>query len=186
MKHKTIPAILLALTLCAALAACSGEPSGTGDGKNIGSFTTQDINGTTYTQDVFKDCELTMVNVFTTWCTPCVGEMPDLEKLHQQVADQGVNVIGIVLDAVDEKGEVVPEYLDQALALVENTGVTYPVLLPDSTFFNGRLSGIDSVPTTFFVDKNGNYVGSDCVGSDNLDGWLKVVDTRLAMVKEGS
>jgi len=185
MKRKTT-AILLALTLCIVLAACSGGSSGGGEGNNIGSFTTQDINGTTYTQDIFKDYELTMVNVFTTWCSPCVGEMPDLEKLHQQVADQGVNVVGVVLDAVDEKGEVVPEYLTQALELVEATGVTYPVLLPDSTFFNGRLSGIDSVPTTFFVDKNGNYVGSDGVGSNDLDGWLEVVEARLAMVREGA
>lgn len=184
MKHNKMIAVLLALTLCATLAACSGGSSGGVDGKNIGSFTTQDMDGESVTQDIFKGFELTMVNVFTTWCSPCVSEMPDLEQLHQQVADQGVNVVGVVLDAVDEKGQPLPDVVEQAKKLVETTGVTYSVLLPDSTFMNGRLSGIDSVPLTFFVDKNGNYVGDDCVGSDALDGWLKVVDSRLSMVRE--
>jgi len=44
----------------------------------------------------FKEHDLTMVNIFTTWCTPCVEEMPDLEKLYQQMEEQGVGVVGVV------------------------------------------------------------------------------------------
>ncbi len=40
-----------------------------------------------------------MVNIFTTWCSPCVAEMPELEKLYQQMKDKGVGVVGVVLDA---------------------------------------------------------------------------------------
>lgn len=186
MTHKKVIAALLALTLCMTLAACSGGTSGGGNENSIGTFATEDLNGTACTQDIFKDYDLTMVNVFTTWCTPCVGEMPELEKLYQQVASQGVNVVGVVLDAVDEDGQVLPDVVEQAKNLVVQTGVTYPILLPDSTLFNGRLSGIDSVPTTFFVDKNGNYVGKDCVGSNDLNGWTQAVEERLSQVKEGS
>ena len=127
-----------------------------------------------------------MVNVFTTWCSPCVGEMPDLEKLHQQMKDKNVGVIGVVLDVLNEKGEIVDEDLERAQLLVKETGVTYPVLLPDSTYFNNRLVGIEAVPETFFVDNNGNIVGESYSGSGGLEDWIEVVERELANLKEGA
>ena len=123
-----------------------------------------------------------MVNVFTTWCSPCVGEMPDLEKLHQQMKDKNVGVIGVVLDVLNEKGEIVDEDLERAQLLVQETGVTYPVLLPDSTYFNNRLVGIEAVPETFFVDNNGNIVGESYSGSGGLEDWIAVSYTHLGAV----
>ncbi|MDO4944915.1 MAG: TlpA disulfide reductase family protein [Ruminococcus sp.] len=149
----------------------------------VGEFSTQDVYGNAYTKDIFKDYDLTLVNVYTTWCTPCVQEMPDLDKLYQQVKDEGVNVIGVVLDVLNEKGEIVQEDLERAQALVERTGVSYPTLLPDSTYMNGRLIGIEGFPETFFVDKNGNIVGETYSGSGDFDYWLSVVETELAKVK---
>jgi len=152
-------------------------------GPSLGEFTAQDVNGNEYTQDMFKDYDLTLVNIFTTWCTPCVAEMPELEKLYQQMKDQGVNVVGFVLDVLNEKGEIVQEDLERAQELVERTGVTYPVLLPDSTYLNGRLTGIEAFPETFFVDKNGNVVGGTYSGSGGLEDWLEVVEQELAALK---
>lgn len=199
MKHhikKFGTALLAVLTCLTILNACSSEKSSdsTQDqgssqestdtaAATVGEFTTQDVNGDTYTQDIFQDYDMTLVNIFTTWCSPCVGEMPDLEKLHQQVAEQGVNVIGIVLDSVDEEGEIISESLEQAQLLVEKTGVQYTILVPDSTYMNGRLSGIQAVPETFFVDKDGNIVGETYVGSRSLDDWLSVAEQELADLK---
>lgn len=99
----------------------------------MGDFTTQDIYGTDYTQDIFQDYDLTLVNLFTTWCSPCVAEMPELEELYQQMKDQDMGVVGVVLDVLNEKGEAPQEDLERAQLLAERTGVTYPILLPDST-----------------------------------------------------
>lgn len=151
----------------------------------VGEFSTQDVYGNAYTKDIFKDYDLTLVNVYTTWCTPCVQEMPDLDKLYQQMKDEGVNVIGVVLDVLNEKGEIVQENLERAQALVERTGVSYLTLLPDSTYMNGRLIGIEGFPETFFVDKDGNIVGETYSGSGDFDYWLSVVETELAKVKGG-
>ena len=60
----------------------------------------QELNGKTYTQDIFSKYDLTMVNIFTTWCSPCVNEIPDLEKLYQEMKDKGVGVVGVTLDTV--------------------------------------------------------------------------------------
>ena len=70
-------------------------------GTSLGKFTIKDINGKQYNQDMFKDYDLTMINIFTTWCSPCVAEIPDLEKIHTTMAEQKVNVVGVVLDVLD-------------------------------------------------------------------------------------
>lgn len=155
-------------------------------GPSLGEFTTQDVNGNEYTQDMFQDYDLTLVNIFTTWCSPCVAEMPELEQLYQQMKDQGVNVVGFVLDVLNEKGEIVQDDLERAQELVEKTGVTYPVLLPDSGYLNGRLTGIEAFPETFFVDKDGKVVGGTYQGSGGLKDWLEVVEQELADLKGGA
>lgn len=154
--------------------------------RSVGKFQTQDLNGTAVTQDIFGEHELTMVNVFTTWCSPCVAEMPDLERLHQQMKDRNVGVVGVVLDVLNEKGEIVPEDLQRAQILVAKTGVTYPIVLPDSTYFNGRLIDIEAFPETFFVDQNGNIVGEHYSGSGSLEDWLEVVERELANLRAGA
>lgn len=160
--------------------------SGVTSEKTVGEFSTQDVNGNKYTKDIFKDYDLTLVNVYTTWCTPCVQEMPELDKIYQQMKDKGVNVIGVVLDVLNEKGEIVQDDLERAQALVERTGVSYLTLLPDSTYMNGRLIGIEGFPETFFVDRDGNIVGETYSGSGDFDYWLSVVETELAKVKGGN
>lgn len=142
-------------------------------------FSMEDIEGETYTQEMFADYDLTMVNVFTTWCTPCINEIPDLEKLRNEMADQDVNVVGIVLDAIDNYGNTDENAVEKAKLLAEQTGVTYPFLIPDENYLNGMLLGIQAVPETFFVDKEGNIVGDAYTGSRSLDSWKAVVEEEL-------
>lgn len=165
--------------------AAADQPSGSTAG-SVGEFLTQDVNGDTVTQDIFKDYKLTMVNIFTTWCSPCVAEMPDLEQLYQQMKDRNVGVVGVVLDVLNEKGEIVEEDLERAQLLVQKTGVTYPVILPDSTYFNGRLTSIEAFPESFFVDQDGNIVGETYSGSGSLEDWLETVEKELANLEAGA
>lgn len=169
----------------------SAEPSGDTaaterDGKSLGEFEMQDINGQIWTQEMFQDYDLTMVNIFTTWCSPCVAEIPDLEELHRTMADQGVNIVGVVMDILDENGEINPEGLEKAKLLAKQTGAEYPFLIPDATYMNGRLTGIEAFPETFFVDKNGSITGETYSGSRGLEDWKEVVEKELAKVKENA
>ena len=116
-----------------------------------------------------------MVNVFTTWCTPCVNEIPDLQTLWENQKEQGVNVVGIVLDSIDSNGAADQEIIEKAKVLAERTGAAYPFLIPDQSYLNGRLSGINAVPETFFVDKDGNIVGETYSGSRSLEDWETIV-----------
>ena len=83
------------------------DPGGSeaSDSGSLGEFSMEDVNGETYTQEMFADHDLTMINVFTTWCSPCIREIPDLEKLSKEMEDQGVQVVGIVLDVAGNADE---------------------------------------------------------------------------------
>ena len=189
-RNKMFSTILLIGTISLMmLSGCSGSTSPASSAtansslQSVGTFSTQDVYGNDYTQEVFGDYDLTMVKIFTTWCTPCVEEMPDLEKLYQQMQNNGIGVVGVVLDVLDENGDVLQADLERAQTLVERTAVTYPILLPDSSYMNGRLTGITGFPETFFVDKDGNIVGETYSGSGDLDYWLSVVEKELANLK---
>ena len=155
----------------------------TSDADNVGTFETTDIDGNTYTEKVFSDYDLTLVNAFTTWCSPCVNEMPELEELYQEMKDQGVGVVGMVLDSVSEDGTPDDSIVQKAQLLKEKTGVTYPLLIPDKGFLNGRISGLQSFPESFFVDKDGNIVSDPIMGSNTFDGWKEAVEKQLAALK---
>ncbi len=149
------------------------------DAENVGMFQTTDIDGNTYTESVFGDYDLTLVNAFTTWCSPCVNEMPELEQLYQEMKEQGVGVVGMVIDAVGDDGTTDETVVAKAQALKEKTGVTYPLLIPDAGKLNGRIQGLQSFPESFFVDKDGNIVSDAIMGSNNLDGWKEAVTQQL-------
>ncbi len=159
--------------------AAERESAGT---DQIGEFSMEDLTGEAYTQEIFADYDVTMINIFTTWCTPCINEIPDLEKLRNEMSDQGLNVVGIVLDAADGLGGVDSEAVEKAGLLAENTGVTYPFLIPDSTLLNGRLSNINAVPETIFVDREGNVLGESYTGSRSLEEWKAIAEEKLADV----
>lgn len=154
-------------------AAAENEPI------SLGAFSMEDINGESYTEAMFQDYNLTFVNVFATWCSPCIAEIPDLEQLYQDMADQGVNVVGIVLDTADGNGGTDPEALETAQLLAEETGASYPFLVPDAGLMNGLLTGIQAVPTSFFVDSEGNLAGNVYTGSRSLEDWTEIVNQEL-------
>ena len=146
---------------------------------SLGEFSVEDINGEAYTQEMFADYDLTLVNIFTTWCGPCIGEIPELQELRDEMAGKKVNVVGFVLDSIDESGSPIQETVDIAKVLAERTGVSYPFLIPDAGCLNGRLTGINAVPETFFVDKEGNIVGETYTGSRSKEEWKEIVEAEL-------
>ena len=154
------------------------------DAENVGAFETTDIDGNAYTEKVFSDYDLTLVNVFTTWCSPCVNEIPELEKLYEEMKEKGVGVVGVVLDTVGDDAKQNEDTVKKAGVLQEKTKASYPFLIPDSTMMNGRLNGISAFPETFFVDKEGNIVGETYSGSHTLDEWKEIVEKELANVSK--
>lgn len=160
------------------------ETSNEGDSTAVGKFKTKGVDGKDYTEKVFSDYDLTLVNVFTTWCSPCVNEIPELEKLYEEMKEKGVGVVGVVLDTVGDDAKQNEDTVKKAGVLKEKTKASYPFLVPDSTMMNGRLNGVSAFPETFFVDKEGNIVGETYSGSHTLDEWKEIVEKELKNISK--
>lgn len=142
-------------------------------------FSAKDIYNKNINSDVFDDAELTMINIWGTFCGPCIKEMPDLSLLSKKYDEQKFQIIGIVIDAVNRKGLPDLKQMDAAKKIVKQTGADYIHIVPDTKLLNGILQNVFAVPTTIFVDKNGNQVGETYTGSRSLADWQKIVDSLI-------
>ena len=130
-------------------------------------FTTTDFEGTTVTDQVFAGHSLTILNFWEPWCGPCVAEMPFLQKLSQEYADRGVQVIGVF---------ATPDADEDVRAVLDKTEVTYPILRYVREF--GPLQ-TGYVPTTVVIDGTGAIVYGPAAGALNYAGWCALVEELL-------
>lgn len=203
MKHA-FQLLIPCLTLCLLLAACGGEDQSSGDvsqqqttqsqtetstdtsdsaasGKGVlASFSTQTLAGETVDNTMLSGYPVTMVNVWATFCSPCIDEMPDLGTLAAEYADKGVQIVGLVSDVLNSDATINQEQVDLAKEIVSSTGANYPHLLPSAELIQSVLMNTQVVPTTFFVDEAGNQIGETITGSKSIDQWRSVLDAMLA------
>lgn len=142
----------------------------------LSDFTTTDIDGNTVGQSVFKGKKLTMVNIWATFCGPCINEMPDLGKISEEYADKGFQIIGIPVDVVDYYGNIDESQVELAKDIIDETGAVYLHILPSASLNQAKLSQVTSVPETIFVDENGNQVGESYIGSRSMAQWKEIID----------
>lgn len=147
-------------------------------------FTAQTLDGETADESIFEGKTLTMINIWATFCSPCLDEMPDLAALNEAYADKGVQVVGIVIDMLNEDGTISEAQLENAKGIVASTGASYMHLLPSYDLIALKLQDIDSVPTTIFVDETGAQVGEDYLGTRSQEKWSKIIDALLEEVAQ--
>ena len=133
-------------------------------------FTTQDLNGNTVDNSLFANADLTVLNIWSTTCMPCISEMPELQAWSEEMPEN-VQMVGLVLDV----GVGDAAALEEAQMICELTGVTYANLMRCEDLYEFA-QGIIFTPTTIFVDRNGAVVGEPITGAR--------VDDYKAFVKE--
>lgn len=186
-RAGTALACLLALAACAPSDEMMRAPelSASEDTAQTGvlsAFSTTDLEGNAVDQSMLADYDLTMVNVWATYCGPCISEMPDLGALAAEYKDKGVQIVGLVSDVLDADGTVSDSQVETAKEIVAETGAAYPHLLPSDDLL-GILSQIYAVPTTFFVDSEGRQVGSAILSAQSREAWAETIDGLLAEVQ---
>jgi len=89
-----------------------------------------------------------LLNIWATWCAPCVAEMPSMEKLYQELEDEGFELLAV---SVDESGaEVVTPFM-------KKHKLSFPVLI-DTEGAIKSLYQLTGIPESFIIDKDGIIV----------------------------
>ena len=135
------------------------------------------------THEVFADADLTVINIWGTFCGPCIQEMPDLGALSQEYAEKNVQFIGLVGDAFDSQGNIDAAIVEEAKSIVAQTGADYLHLLPMNELLYNVMSQISAYPTTVFVDSEGKQVDYAYLGAADKATWAERIDAALELVK---
>ena len=131
---------------------------------SMSEFTTTDLDGNEITADIFKDYDVTMVNVWATWCKYCILEMPEIEELYEELPEK-TNIITICTDGATET--------DAAKEILNKVGAKFTTINSCDEIEKNVLDYVTGYPTTFFVDKDGKVVGELQIGTPASEGEIK-------------
>lgn len=134
-------------------------------------FECVDIDGNALKGESLYGGKLTMINIWATYCGPCIVEMPHLGELAQEYADKGLKIVGIVSDVYDLADA------DSARTIIKDTNADYLHVLINQNM--GLLLGdMQYVPTTIFADEHGVELGRH-VGSMSKQQWIQIIEGYL-------
>ena len=141
----------------------TSTPPDDGSMQKFPAFEGKDLDGNTVKSDeLFSGNAVTVVNFWFTTCNPCVGELSELESLHQELTKKGGGVVGINSFTLGGDEAAISE----AKSVLSKKGVTYPnVYFPAQGEAGKFVENVFAYPTTYVVDRSGNIVGDPIVGA---------------------
>lgn len=133
-------------------------------------FSIKALNGKTITLDSLKG-KVAVLNFWATWCPPCRAEIPDFVAFYNANSSKGLEILGISVDTATAS---------QVPGFVRNNKIPYPVAMFTEKIVRDY-GPIDSIPTTFIVDKNGRVRHAEVgiVDKETLAAWF----TKLSAEK---
>ena len=123
-------------------------------------FTAENLALESVDSSIFAEKDLTVLNVWGTFCGPCINEMPELGEWQRELPEN-VQIIGLVADVAGKEDK---EHIELANMILEKTNAQFTNIIPNNDFAE-LLSGVVGVPTTFFINKEGKIVGKPIVGA---------------------
>jgi thiol-disulfide isomerase/thioredoxin len=127
----------------------SGEPLDPA-GKPAPDFTLQTLDGKDVSLSSLRG-KAVLLNFWATWCGPCKIEMPWFVELQKEYGSQGLQIVGVAMD--DSSTQEIQNF-------VKEMGVNYPVLIGKEAV-GQAYGGVDVLPTTFFIDRDGKIVARE-------------------------
>lgn len=142
---RLIDAVAMCLVMAIAGCTATTERRAPAIGASAPAFEAMDLNGAPVALDSLKG-QVVVLNVWATWCRPCLEEIPLLEATHREFLPQGVKTVGVSIDAAG-MGADVKDFMD-------THGMTYTVWLDPSRDFQLKFLTV-GVPETFVLDRAG-------------------------------
>lgn len=141
-------------------------------------FEANTVEGEAMTSDIFAQSKLTMINVWATYCNPCLAEMPALGEIAGSHEQSEFQIIGIVSDVAEGATE---GDMNTVKELIEETQANYPHLLLNESLYVNLVGAVEAVPTTFFINNKGELMGY-LVGSYEKEAWEEIINDLLSEV----
>ena len=107
------------------------------------------------------------LNFWATWCPPCKAEMPEIEKLYQETKDSDLVIVAVEIG----------EPLSTVKSFIDSNKYNFKVLL-DSDQSVASKYNIASIPTSYFIDADGNIISKNMGGMniDQMKAYIKALD----------
>lgn len=119
--------------------------------QQLGSYELKDQHDKIIKLEDYKG-KVVFLNFWATWCPPCRGELPNIQKLYEKYrSDKHVAILTIVYPGGQEKGK------SDLKEFISDNALTVPALFDDGFIYS--TFGIGSMPTTFMLDKEGKPYG---------------------------
>lgn len=176
----------LCLVLLLALGSCGSSRSenngNEADMQEFPSFTGLDLDGNSVNSDIFSENSVTVVNFWFSSCSPCIGELSELDSLDQELKEKGGAVIGINTDTLNGDNSMIEE----AKKILMQQKASYRNLYFDSNSGDAMdfANSITSFPTTYLVDRGGYIIGDPVVGSIDDESTMKMLKKRIDKIIE--
>lgn len=179
MKKKMSILLLTVAVIAGVLSGC-GKTGAPADDKVFSEMETTDFTGNAVDSSVFAENKLTLVNVWNVGCTPCIQEMPVLDRLNEEYSEKGVSIKGLVYEFQAGLSEA---SRTEAENIIEKSETKYQQLLVSEKMAESEaIKSIQAFPTTFFVDSKGMIIDK-VEGSNDYDGWKAQIDNALKKVE---
>lgn len=190
MKNNTSRITALFLTGALLLSGCGGTDTAnnatsantdissadTDSGNTFSAMSTTDLDGNPVDASIFSDSTITLVNAWNVGCTPCVNEIPALNKLNSDYADKGAAVIGLYNDL---GSGISDDEMNQIKEILNNADASYTQLRVDGTLASdSAIINMMVFPTTYIVNSEGTILDT-IQGANDYEGWKAVMDSYL-------
>lgn len=168
---------MIALAAAMLLSSCTGtSPSANSSAaerqpstrKAAPNFTLTDANGQSVKLSDYRG-KVVLLNFWATWCGPCQIEIPWFIEFEQQYKSRGFEVLGVSMD--EEGWKAVKPYIAERK-------LNYRVLLGDETV-SQLYGGLDALPTTFMIDREGKFAFSPHIGLAGKNEYLSEIQSLL-------
>jgi len=166
--------LLVTVAVAALLWSCSGkdpfnaEAQSIKDRKPAADFTLRDANGTAVKLSDYRG-KVVLLNFWATWCGPCTLEIPWFIEFEQQYKTRGFAVVGVSMD--EDGWNAIKPYMAAHK-------MNYRVLLGDDSV-SQLYGGVESLPTTFLIDRKGRVAFPPHIGLAGKNEYLKEIQSLL-------
>lgn len=139
--------------------------SKTMDGKDVGN-------------EIFADKKMTMINIWGTYCPSCIKELPYLQEIYNEFKEENLGMLGVIIDVPLEKTD--GKEFQKARKILDEQNIQYPNVQLDQKFKACTTGKIFFVPSTIFVNHEGNVIGDVIESAYSKTEYVQIIKQMLS------